>query len=119
MVHRRPNIEADNFYVRWSRSIALDPGLYRFIVLADDGVRLHLDSELVIDSRQKHTAQTHMYDFRHSGGPLSILLEYYENNGDALVGLKWEKIDERLAGSAWRAEYYDNMELSGNPNSDS
>ena len=46
-----PNIETDNFYVRWSRSIALDPGLYRFIIRADDGVRLHLNSELVIDSR--------------------------------------------------------------------
>ena len=40
-----------------------------------------------------------MYDYRHSGGLLSILLEYYELNGDALVGLKWEKIDERLAGT--------------------
>ncbi len=97
-------------------SIALDPGLYRFIVRADDGVRLHLNSELVIDAWQEHAVQTHMVDYRHPGGTLPVLLEYYENNGDALVGLKWEKIDARLAGSAWRAEYYDNTELSGTPN---
>ena len=58
-------------------------------------MRLHLNSELVIDVRREHAVQTHMVDYRHPGGPLSVLLEYYENNGEALVGLKWEKIDSK------------------------
>jgi hypothetical protein len=43
-----PAVPADNFSARWTRSLFLQPGNYRFWVRADDGIRVWLDDRLII-----------------------------------------------------------------------
>ena len=42
-------IPADRFSVRWTRSIDLEAGVYRFDLVVDDGVRFYVDGTLVLD----------------------------------------------------------------------
>src|SRR5688572_9147564 len=44
-----PSIPVDNFSVRWSRTLTLAAGTYRFTTNTDDGVRLKIDGATVID----------------------------------------------------------------------
>ena len=46
-MHALPN---DNFQVRWTTTLDIDnAGLYNFRSVTDDGVRLYIDNELIID----------------------------------------------------------------------
>ena len=42
-------INADDFSVRWTRTLAFQPGNYRFRITVDDGARLWVNNALVID----------------------------------------------------------------------
>jgi hypothetical protein len=108
-------INADNFSVRWTRSLDLAAGTYRFRARADDGVRLWVNNRLLIDEwRSQDTAYT--ADIRVPGGTVPVRLEYYENGGAARVELQWERTDgSSSSGSAWRGEYFNNRELIGSP----
>ena len=53
-----PRVGDDNFSVRWTRSVAFDAGNYRCQATMDDGMRVWIDGQLVIDSwtpSQEHT----------------------------------------------------------------
>jgi beta-glucosidase len=75
----------DHFSVRWTGYFvpeATDD--YKFYVSADDGVRLYIDDERVIDDWQRHgetldTASKHLT----AAQPYKIRLEYFENTGTA------------------------------------
>jgi len=45
----RPQIQPDWFSVRWTRTLWFDAGRYRFTTTTDDGVRLYLDGQLIVD----------------------------------------------------------------------
>lgn len=106
------NMPSDSFSARWIRSIFFDAGVYTFEVEVDDGARLFVDGELLIDAwndgaRRKLTAQKVLSDGQHR-----IILEYYERNGVALVSLDWTK---RTVFNGWRGEYFANVGLNGQP----
>ncbi|MEM7127458.1 MAG: PA14 domain-containing protein [Chloroflexota bacterium] len=105
-------IPEDNFSARWSRSIYFEAGSYTFQLEVDDGARLLIDGQLLIDSwqdgsRRQLTAQTVLNQGQHQ-----IILEYYERTGNALVHLSWE---EKANFVGWRGEYFANQSLSGRP----
>ena len=52
--HNLPN---DNFSVRWSRTLDLEAGTYRFWAYADDGVRITLDDQVIIDQWRDSPAE--------------------------------------------------------------
>lgn len=106
------SIGADQFSVRWTRTLTLDPGKYRFTVAADDGVRLWVNGRLLID--QWHDANTPSYsaDIDLPGGAIPVQLEYYENQGGAFVRLTRTFVS---GGSGWTGEYFNNQTLSGVP----
>jgi len=64
-----PRISKDLFSVRWTRSLWLDTGTWRFTVRTDDGVRLWVDSVLLID--QWHNQPQATYTAMHRWGRLS------------------------------------------------
>jgi DNA-binding beta-propeller fold protein YncE len=80
---------ADNFSARWQRYIWFDAGSYRFTVQADDGVRLWVDDELLIEHWLDPQAATFNADGSLSAGYHLVRLEYYEAQGDASVHLNW------------------------------
>lgn len=114
-------INAEGFSVRWTRTVNLPAGLYRFTTTTDDGVRLYINNRKVIDVWVNQTLYAHTADVNHTGGPIAIKMEYYDALGLAEAHLSWEKIGE--AGPAagptqlgnWRGEYYANTVLAATP----
>jgi hypothetical protein len=106
------NIPADNFSVRWTRMVAFDEGLYRFHAVIDDGVRLWVDDQLVIDRWSDGARRELTTDHRLSAGYHSLRVEYYERTGEASIQVWWEKL---VAYPEWQAEYWSNRYLSGSP----
>jgi hypothetical protein len=104
---------ADLFSVRWvGRWTFAQPGRYRFYTLADDGVRLWVDGQLVIDDWHDHPATHRSADVALSAGPHDIKMEYYEVTGLALAKLWWVPQDRV---ETFRGEYFNNRTLSGPP----
>jgi len=83
-----PGEPDDHFSVRWTGYfVPKKSGDYKFYTSADDGVRLFIGDELVINDWQRHaetldTYSTHM----EAGQPYKIRLEYFEAEGTATVG---------------------------------
>jgi hypothetical protein len=107
-----PGMLSDGFSVRWSRTQDFEAGTYRFYAIADDGVRVWLDNQLLIG--EWHDAQLMTYtEARTLGrGEHTLTVEYYEAQGDARIQVWWERIG---AFSEWRGAYFDNPSLTGKP----
>lgn len=89
-----PNLPADNFSARWTRSLNFPGGLYRFTVQADDGVRLWVDNGLIIDQWHDSSPTTYVADLKLASGPHNLRLEYYERSGTGLIDLRWQRLTE-------------------------
>lgn len=101
-------IPDDNFSVRWNKVIALSPGDYRFYVRADDGVRVWLNEQLIINRWDNATDQTYTADQNISIVNNAIRIEYFENIGDAQIQFWWEKIGDF---PDWQGQYFSNATL--------
>ena len=81
-------VPSDGFSAVWTREVELSGGRYRFITYSDDGVRLTIDGQRVIDSwrpmRGYRSADVNLAEGVHT-----IRLEYYEQAGIALARWSW------------------------------
>lgn len=81
----------DSFSVRWTGKIEiLNTGYYDFITQSDDGVRLYINDELLIDQWFSHDKE-YRYGtiWLEEGKACKIRLEYYEEIGGATIRLGW------------------------------
>ncbi|HEY0605011.1 MAG TPA: PA14 domain-containing protein [Herpetosiphonaceae bacterium] len=63
---------------------------YTFITQNDDGVRLWVNNQLLIDDWHDHGLSEHQGSINlQVGVPVAIRLDYYENHGQAAVKLLW------------------------------
>jgi uncharacterized protein YgiM (DUF1202 family) len=116
-------INAEAFSVRWTRTLDLPAGYYRFTTTTDDGVRLYANDLLVIDQWRNQTVFTsHTAEVNHPGGPLRLKMEYFDDVGLAQAKLTWEKVGEAAPTASqpgprgfWRGEYYNNSILAAQP----
>jgi len=79
------NGPVDHFSARWTGYfIPATEDDYKFFVSADDGVRLYIDGERVIDDWQRHGETLDTYS-KHldAAKPYKVVLEYFENVGTA------------------------------------
>lgn len=86
-----PQIGADTFSVRWTGWVhAPVTGVYTFYTTSDDGVRLWVNNQLLINNWTHHGATE-------NSGSISLVadkkydirLEFYENTGAAVITLSW------------------------------
>lgn len=106
----------DNFSARWERYIDVAPGTYRFTATADDGIRLWVDNELLIDQWTEHSAQRFSAEKRLQRGTHAIRVEYFEATGAAVVSVDWALTTAWPSPIyGWRGEYFNNTTLSGTP----
>ncbi|NPV09025.1 MAG: hypothetical protein HPY83_13810 [Anaerolineae bacterium] len=86
-----PGVGVDNFSVRWTRELDLDEGQYRFTLRVDDGVRLWVDDELLVDEwhpgSSTHEVMVHLSQGRHQ-----VRVEYFEATGEARAIVEWGSI---------------------------
>src|SRR5690606_2207379 len=88
-------------------------GTYRFTATSDDGVRVWLDGELIINDWSDHPERTTTVDKAVSAGHHLLTVEYYENGGDAVMSFSYAPVQQAI--NNWRGEYYNNNSLSGSP----
>ncbi len=107
-------LPVDDFSARWSRTVRLEEGRYRFHARADDGLRLYLDGNLLIDEWQDSRAEEITRDLNLSSGNHSLRVDYYEHGGEAEIKIWWEKISPATYPD-WKGEYWANRQLKGKP----
>jgi len=108
-----PGIPADDFSVRWTATEYFEGGLYRFTTQTDDGVRLYVDGELLIDQWREQAVTTYHATRQLAAGNHSVRMEFYERGGSAVARLWWERIESPTPSQAWLAAYYPNKSFSG------
>ncbi|MCP4261358.1 MAG: hypothetical protein GY774_28235 [Planctomycetes bacterium] len=85
-------VNVDNFKVRWTGEVEIpSTGTWTFHTLTDDGVRLWVNDELVLENWTDHGSTPDSGEINLQGGQrYPIVLEWYENGGGALCHLSWE-----------------------------
>jgi len=85
-------VSVNLFSARWTGELDVPvSGLYSFSTNTDDGIRLWVDEELIIDNWTDHGATVdRSKSVELAGERYSIRMEWYENDGDAVAQLYWE-----------------------------
>lgn len=80
---------ADNYCVRWTgRLVVPTSGSYGLGATSDDGMRLYLDNQLVLDRWNDRAETTDMTTVElEAGREYALRVEYYQNTGDAVMRL--------------------------------
>ncbi len=113
-----PRVGDDNFSVRWTRSVAFDAGNYRFQATMDDGMRVWIDGQLVIDSWTPSQEHTVSVDRFMSAGNHDFRVEHFEDGGMATAIFTWDLIGAGNAGPQfpnWQGVYFNTPNLAGAP----
>lgn len=84
-------LPADFVSARWSRRISFSEGNYRFRLAGDDGLRLWVGGNLLID-RWHDGFTDDTADLYLIGGEQEVVVEYFEMQGLASVRLSWEEM---------------------------
>jgi YVTN family beta-propeller protein len=85
-------VSADNFSARWTGRLAVPTtGAYAFQTESDDGVRLWVNGQKLVDNWTDHSARldTSSTVSLNAGTQVDIVMEYYERGGDAVARLRW------------------------------
>jgi hypothetical protein len=108
-----PAVPADDFSVRWTRTLGFTAGNYRFLASCDDGVRILVDGQLVVDHWENQSLpNTSTGELALAAGQHTVMVEYYEDGDQASAHVWWELRDPV---TGWRGSYYDNPDLVGGP----
>ncbi len=87
-----PRLPADFFSVRWTGKLkAFKTGYHQIGIDGNDGFRLYINGELLVDNWQKRTYSTlsSRYCFE-KDNEYDIKVEFYESSGNASVNLVWD-----------------------------
>lgn len=90
-----PSVPSDHFAVRWMGYVQprySQAETYSFFMRTDDGVRLWVDGQLVVNRWQDQTPTEYSGNIQLGEGcPLvPVVIEYYENNSTAVADMRWE-----------------------------
>jgi hypothetical protein len=110
------SLPVDNFSARFTQIVNFAPGIYRFSVTVDDGVRLYVAGHLKIDKWFDQAPTTYTADVTIAAGNHEVKLEYYERSNGAMIQLSWTNLClANVPEDRWKGEYYNNTNLTGNP----
>ncbi|HVY67852.1 MAG TPA: PA14 domain-containing protein, partial [Patescibacteria group bacterium] len=116
----QPNVAVPSrgFSARWQGYFNFSNGAYSFSVAADDGVRLYLNNQLVIDQWHDESATNYSISRQMNQGPQLVTLEYYQNTGPSSIKLSWKQLSSSAlscpgpAQGSFTACYFDNADLT-------
>jgi hypothetical protein len=84
-------VPADNFSARWTRTLYFDAGAYTFYSRTDDGVRIWLDSQIILDRWFDQSAVAASAGVNIAQGNHYVRVEYYERTGVASARVWWQR----------------------------
>ncbi len=86
-------VPSDNFSARWTRMAFFESADYTFRIRSDDGARVWVDNDLVIDNWRDGDSGWIQADRNIPGGLHQLRVEYYERTGNAFISFSWWKKD--------------------------
>lgn len=86
-------IGSDDFSVRWTGTFDFSKENYNFVAIADDGVRVWLDNNQIINNWQDQGLTPNLATRSVSAGKHTLRIEYYENDGGAAAQFRWLRSD--------------------------
>ncbi|MEH2125138.1 PA14 domain-containing protein [Nostoc sp.] len=131
-----PSIDVDTFSARWTGQVeAKYSETYKFYTTADDGVRLWVNGQQIINQFIDQPATESSGSIALvAGQKYDIKLEYYENKNNAVSQLRWSStsqakeiipqsqlysnvstpsnVSNASNGNGLKAEYYDNIDFT-------
>ena len=108
----------DNFSVRWTRNIPFTAGNYRFTATMDDGMRVWINDQILIDNWTRSQEHTVSVDRFIPAGTHRFRVEHFEDGGQATAIFNWDLIGPEDAGPQfpnWRGVYFNTPNLTGAP----
>ena len=109
-----PGLPADNFSVRWLRKQEFDTATYRYYLTVDDGARVWVDGQIVLDEWHDGSVREVYADYPLTRGEHAVQVDYYEHLGGAEIKFRWERLTP-LPIPDWMGEYWANPSLAGAP----
>ncbi len=109
------SVPSDRFSARWTRNLSFTAGRYLFHLSGDDGIRLTLDGNRVIDAWRDQGRTEYQANVSLGDGSHRLQVEYYENGGDANVTLWWERLNDVVCNGQYLAQYFNGQGLGGSP----
>ncbi|HEY1056660.1 MAG TPA: PA14 domain-containing protein, partial [Emticicia sp.] len=120
----------DTYSARWQGQILPKYSeKYTFSITSDDGVKVWINNQLKVNKwvTQSSVTNTFTMDLI-AGQKASIVIEYYENTGNAMIKLEWASASQKkevipqsqlfgvepepIAGTGLTASYYNNKDLT-------
>ncbi|MHC4203717.1 MAG: PA14 domain-containing protein, partial [Planctomycetota bacterium] len=84
-------IDREQFSARWRGEITIPvDGTYKFVLNSNDGSRLYLDGQLVIDDWSNHGRRDTLGSIDLAAGTYPIRVEYYQDAANAGISVSWE-----------------------------
>jgi beta-glucosidase len=99
----RKGFRVDHFSTRWTGFLKVPKsGSYALDFLSDDGVRMYLDDQLVINNWTDHGTTLDTYKVTlDAGKKYKIKIEYYQNGGGAVAKFLWRSaVDDLIMQAA-------------------
>lgn len=85
-------VPADLFSVLWTGSFRFGGGNHRFFATSKDGVRIFVDNMKVLDAWRDQPPSGAFVDVPLSEGVHALRVEYYNNAGDAVIRVWWQRL---------------------------
>ena len=86
-----PGMNRDDFSVRWNGTFPFEPGRYRFTATTDDGVRIYVNDQLIVDAwRPMRGTRTGYVTL--SQGNHTVCVEYFEQAQAAMAHVNWQRV---------------------------
>jgi hypothetical protein len=81
------DIPVDGFSARWTGSVLLSAGTYAYSLAVDDGARVWVDGQLLVDQWHESGGAIYPFEVTLQGGEHTFVVEYLEVSGNASIQL--------------------------------
>jgi LysM repeat protein len=87
-------IDPNTFSAEWTTRAPFGPGVYQFTSRSDDGIRVWVDGQKLIENWDRHPVETNTaYITVRESQVSDIRVQYFESGGLAEASLDWERVD--------------------------
>ena len=104
-------IGSDNFSARFTSTLKFSAAYYRFHIEVDDGARLWIDGQTVIDQWHDTSVAHYTFDKQMTAGNHTLRIDYYEHTGLARIKF-WMEAISAPSPASWTVEYFSNVWLT-------
>jgi glucose/arabinose dehydrogenase len=108
-------VPSDNFSVRWTGQFDFGGGPTDFTATSDDGIRVWIDGQILIDRWTDQGATTVTATRSLTAGTHEVKVEYYDSCCSALARVSWVGGPGTCSDGQYQADYFANKTLSGTP----